>query len=87
VGIGFDALPETVRQSKVLTRNNLGQLANVQELPVVNPAFYDEQLKKIIEYFSINPDDLELELHRYAKELLDNGKIDEAWQVLLANEV
>jgi flavin reductase (DIM6/NTAB) family NADH-FMN oxidoreductase RutF len=86
LGVGFDALPETVRQSKVLTGNHLGQLANVHELPLVNPAFYDEQLKKIIEYFSINPDDLELELHRYVKELLEKGKVDEAWQVLLANE-
>ncbi len=87
LGIGFDALPEDVRHSKLLTGNHLGQLANVHELPYANPAFYDEQLKRIIEYFSINPEALELELHRYAKELLDTGKVEEAWQVLLANEV
>ena len=32
----------------------------------------------------INPDDMEKELHYYAKKLLDEGKVQEAWQVLLA---
>jgi hypothetical protein len=27
---------------------------------------------------------MEAELHRYAKELLDTGKVREAWQVLLS---
>lgn len=84
LGIGIDTLPASIRQSKVLTGNNLGQLANVYELPVVDAAFSDERLKNIIQYFSINPVDMEGELHRYAKELLDNGKLREAWQVLLA---
>ena len=38
----------------------------------------------IIQYFSVNPDDMEKELHTYAKKLLDNGKVNEAWQVLLS---
>lgn len=84
LGIGIDALPASIRQSKLLTGNNLGQLANVYELPVVDPAFSDERLKNIIQYFSINPADMETELHKYAKELLDQGKVREAWQVLLA---
>ena len=85
LGIGFDALPETIRSSKVLTGNNLGQLANVHDYPVVDATFYDERLKNIIQYFSINPDEMDVELHRYAKELLDAGKVSEAWQILLAD--
>lgn len=85
LGIGVDALPESIRNSKVLTGNNLGQLANVYELPTVDPSFSDERLKNIVQYFSVNPADMETELHRYAKELLDQGKVREAWQVLLAN--
>ena len=84
LGIGVDALPESIRSSKILSGNNLGQLANVNELPFVNPSFYDDQLKNIIQYFSINPSDMEAELHRYAKDLLEQGKVEEAWQVLLA---
>lgn len=85
LGIGIDALPETIRNSSVLTGNNLGQLANVHDYPTVDATFEDERLKNIIQYFSINPDEMDKELHTYAKELLDAGKVNEAWQVLLAD--
>ena len=84
LGIGIDALPESVRASKILTGNNLGQLANVNEMPVIEPSFDDTHLKNIIQYYSINPDEMEKELHSYAKKLLDENKVKEAWQVLLA---
>ena len=84
LGIGFDALPESIRYSKVLSGNHLGQLANVHELPVIQPSFDDEHLKNIIQYFSVDPGEMEKELHQYAAKLLDDGKVDEAWQVLLA---
>jgi flavin reductase (DIM6/NTAB) family NADH-FMN oxidoreductase RutF len=85
LGIGVDALPLAVRNSTILTGNNLGQLANVHDLPVIDPSFDDNHLKQIIQYYSINPDEMEKELHAYAKKLLDEGKAKEAWQVLLAN--
>lgn len=85
LGIGFDALPDIIRNSKILTGNQLGQLANVHEMPVVQPSFEDEHLKNIIQYFSINPEEMEKELHTYAASLLNEAKIDEAWQVLLAD--
>ena len=85
LGIGVDSLPESIRNSNILSANNLGQLANVHEMPFVDPAFYDDRLKNIIQYYSINPDEMDKELHRYAKELLDAGKVSEAWQVLLAD--
>jgi len=83
LGIGMDALPAAIRNSRKLTGNQLARLANVHELPLFNPAFYDKDLKNIIQYFSNNPEDMEAELHRYAGELLDQGKVQEAWQVLL----
>ena len=84
LGIGIDALPLNIRNSKILSGNNLGQLANVHDLPVIEPSFDDAHLKQIIQYYSINPDDMEKELHSYTKKLLDAGKVKEAWQVLLA---
>jgi flavin reductase (DIM6/NTAB) family NADH-FMN oxidoreductase RutF len=84
LGIGVNALPESIRNSKVLTGNNLGQLANVNEMPLIDPSFDDSLLKEIIQYFSIDPDEMEKELHSYAKKLLDEGNVREAWQVLLA---
>lgn len=84
LGIGIDLLPASIRNSKILSGNNLGQLANVHDMPVVEPSFDDNHLKQIIQYYSINPDEMEKEIHSYAKKLLEEGKVKEAWQVLLA---
>lgn len=84
LGIGMDALPAPIRESRILSGNHLGQLANVHELPPVDPAFHDLRLQAIFQYYAVNPEEMEKELHRYAVELLDGGKIREAWQVLLA---
>jgi len=84
LGIGIDVLPQSIRNSKILSGNNLGQLANVHEMPVIEPSFDDTHLKNIIQYYSVNPDDMEKELHTYAKKLLEENKVKEAWQVLLA---
>jgi hypothetical protein len=53
-------------------------------MPEVDPAFADERLKTIFQYYSVDPDEMERELHIYAAFLLDSGRKDEAWQVLLA---
>lgn len=84
LGIGVDALPWGIRNSNILTGNNLGQLGNVHELPVIDTAFHDDHLKNIIQYYSVNPDEMERELHTYAKQLLAENRVQDAWQVLLA---
>ncbi|MER3470163.1 MAG: flavin reductase [Chitinophagaceae bacterium] len=84
LGIGIDSLPEAIRFSSILTGNHLGQLANVNEMPVIEPSFNDEHLKNIIQYYSVSPAEMEKELHRYAAKLLNDGKVPEAWQVLLS---
>jgi hypothetical protein len=83
-GIGFDILPENILTSKILSGNDLAQLANIHELPFIDPAFDDEKLKNIIQYYSINPDDMENEIHIYASQLLKEGRLKDAWQVLLS---
>jgi flavin reductase (DIM6/NTAB) family NADH-FMN oxidoreductase RutF len=84
LGIGVDALPEAIRNSHILSGNDLGQLANMQEQPFIDPAFDDDHLKQIVQYYSLNPEEMEKELHLHAKKLLGEGKCREAWQVLLA---
>jgi flavin reductase (DIM6/NTAB) family NADH-FMN oxidoreductase RutF len=86
LGIGIDNLPEGIRKSTLLTGNHLGLLGNVHDLPEVNPAFEDDRLKSIIQYYSVNPQEMEKELHHYAAELLNSNQVDAAWQVLLAME-
>lgn len=83
IGIGVDSLPDHIRNSSILTGNNLGQLGNAHEMPVIDPSFDDAHVRNIVQYYSINPGEMEKELHTYAKQLLDQGKIKEAWQVLL----
>jgi flavin reductase (DIM6/NTAB) family NADH-FMN oxidoreductase RutF len=86
LGIGVDALPAGIRNSSILTGNNLGQLANVHDMPLVDVSFEDDKLKNIVQYFSVSPIEMEKELHLYAKQLLQEHKVQEAWQVLLAGE-
>ena len=84
LGMGFDTLPTSIKNSKILSGNELAQLANVSSLPTVDPSFNDDKLKNIIQYFSINPEEMEKELHAYAKQLIQQGQVNHAWQILLA---
>lgn len=86
LGIGVDALPLSIRSSRILTGNDLGKLGNVHEMPFVDPTFDDHHLKNIIQYYSVTPEEMERELHHYAKQLLEANKVGEAWQVLLSVE-
>jgi flavin reductase (DIM6/NTAB) family NADH-FMN oxidoreductase RutF len=83
-GIGIDALPENIRNSTILSGNDLGQLGNIHELPMVDPAFDDERLRSIFQYYAVDPKEMEKELHLYAKSLLQQQRTREAWQVLLS---
>lgn len=83
LGIGVDALPASIRNSSILTGNDLGHLANVNELPNIDPAFDDDHLRQITQYYSLNPEEMEKEIHHYAAKLLKEGKVRQAWQALL----
>jgi flavin reductase (DIM6/NTAB) family NADH-FMN oxidoreductase RutF len=84
LGIGFDSLPSSVRHSDILTGNDLGMLANVTEMPLPDPAFYNRRVKSIQKDFSADTLGMQTALQRYAKELLEDNLVKEAWQVLLA---
>ena len=83
LGIGFDSIPLGILKSNILTGNNLAQLANVHEMPVIDASYNSDRLRQIVQYFATSPDEMEKELHKYAAELLSHGKVKEAWQVLL----
>lgn len=80
-------LPNNVSNSNILTKEEKQQLANVAELPAVDPAFEDDKLKNIFQYYSLVPDEMDVEVHKYASELLIQQKVNEAWQVLLSSDV
>lgn len=85
-GIGVDALPKHIRESNILTGNNLGMLGNYNTLPVVAEVLYDDRLSDILRSYNNNESGRNNALHIYAKELLDAHDIDKAWQVLLSGE-
>ncbi|MCB9223737.1 MAG: flavin reductase family protein [Crocinitomicaceae bacterium] len=85
-GIGFDQIPEDILKSDVLTGNDLGQLAGIEELPNETDV-NDYKLMELSDLFVSLEDDqptLEKELHLKAKELLKENKLEEAWMTLLS---
>ncbi|HKG69290.1 MAG TPA: hypothetical protein VKA92_10515 [Segetibacter sp.] len=80
-------LPESISKSSILSITQLELLVEVKELPTVNPSFTDDRLKNIFQYYSLTPEEMDAEIHRYASELLNEGKVDDAWQVLLSTDV
>ncbi|MBS1781611.1 MAG: flavin reductase family protein [Bacteroidetes bacterium] len=84
LGIGMDALPKDIRYSSILSGNNLGMLANSTFVPVIGDVLYDDRLNKIIQEFADNFVAKQNAKHHYAKELLEIGQVEKAWQVLLS---
>jgi flavin reductase (DIM6/NTAB) family NADH-FMN oxidoreductase RutF len=86
IGIGVDAIPYAIRNSKVLTGNNLGQLGNVEALPTdeeIDAFAQSDEIKELFDATIGDSQTRELQLHLHAKHLLDNGFVEEAWKVLL----
>ncbi|WP_207798949.1 flavin reductase family protein [Taibaiella soli] len=86
LGVGIDVLPERIRTSRVLTGNHLGILGNSTSIPVVAEMLYDDRLSQIVRDYNNDDSAKRNALHEYAKELLDSGNVEKAWQVLLAGE-
>jgi flavin reductase (DIM6/NTAB) family NADH-FMN oxidoreductase RutF len=86
MGIGVDALPHAIRNSNVLTGNNLGQLGNVEALPAeadISQHAQSPEIKELLDATIGDTHTRELQLHLRAKALLDEGRVTEAWMVLL----
>lgn len=85
-GIGIDQIPEDIRQSHILSGNDLGQLGNVETLPdetEVNEYKLTELSDLFVE-LEDDPNTLEKRLHERAHELLKEGNVLEAWKSLLS---
>jgi flavin reductase (DIM6/NTAB) family NADH-FMN oxidoreductase RutF len=85
-GIGYDAIPQDIRQSAVLSANDLGQLGGIEELPDETEV-NEFKLLELSELFLSLEDDataLENALHQQAKGYLKANQLKEAWMTLLA---
>ena len=85
-GIGVDTLPASIRNSNILTGNNLGRLGNIEELPsqeMINIVRSKHSIQEILTNSNIN----QLEaLHRLAQQMLDSGQTEKALTVLCTME-
>ena len=82
IGIGIDKIPEAIRNSKVLTGNELGQLGSIEELPTDNNI---NQLTEVLDIIS-SETKVEERLHQLAKGYIAKNEIRIAWNVLMANK-
>lgn len=86
LGIGVDQLPEHIRNSSILTGNQLGLLANIEAIPIFEESIMeDEQIHNLKSMWENDQIQLNNELQRYAAKLLDEEQIEKAWQVLLVH--
>ncbi|HEX9826306.1 MAG TPA: flavin reductase family protein [Flavobacteriaceae bacterium] len=82
LGIGVDAMPEHVRNSMVLTGNDLGMLGNIEKLPTDHEI--DQFLKNVSERYPNFTMMSHREKHKIARNYLSYGDIESAWKLLLS---
>mgnify|MGYP000400970690 CR=1 FL=1 len=87
VGIGVDSIPEKIRNSSILTGNDLGRLGMASSLPSQNEIeeYYQQpNVKELLKDYLHNQKQVERLLHKNAHQLLEEGKTTEAWKMLLS---
>ena len=82
LGIGVDALPESVKNSMILTGNDLGVLGNVEKLPT------KKSIERFVNEISVNYPNIRKmthrEKHKIAKNYLSFGDVNSALKLLLS---
>lgn len=88
VGMGVDQIPMVIRNSTVLTGNDLGLLGGVTVLPTeeeIEQKKNDFDIRRLLQNYADGIERREA-LHEVARELLENGHVHEAWKVLLIDK-
>lgn len=89
LGIGVDQIPDEIRNSPILTGNNLGRLGNVMQLPSqeeLEDFSNSEEIREMRIRFKNDFDSWLDHLHLRAKEELEQGNVDTAWKFLLQQQ-
>ena len=72
--IGFDALPDDISNSSVLTGNDLAQLAGVSAIPVNNQE--EQNVPENVKTLNLH------DRHTAAKRQIEQGNVEGAWHIL-----
>ena len=88
-GIGVDALPKSIRESNILTGNNLGRLGNLEALPS-NEAIAEiakgDELRMLAKKVGKDIEKHKNQLHWLAQRILESGETEKAMAILLHAE-
>ncbi|MDN6280130.1 MAG: flavin reductase family protein [Psychroflexus sp.] len=81
LGIGVDEIPTFIKDSRILTGNDLGKLGNVEQLPT------HEEIQEFIEEKDLKvflDESTDEKVHLVAQEYLNEERVNDAWKILLA---
>jgi hypothetical protein len=81
-GIGVDQLPLHVRNSTILTGNNLGRLGNMENLPDETALATAQDMVEVTAALQLPEKEKIIALHRIAQQLLGKGETAMALAVL-----
>lgn len=85
IGIGVNSMPEHIKNSMILTGNDLGMLGNVSALPTL------EEISAFVNDVSTRYPNIATMTHRerqtIARNYLSFGDVESAWKLLLSDKV
>lgn len=84
-GIGVDQLSPSIRNSNILTANNLGRLGNLEQQPTegeINEARHILKVRELFLEFEGQRDLIKDGLHRIGKKYIEKGKAHEGHAIL-----
>ena len=81
-GIGVDALPESIKNSKILSGNDLGVLGNSEKIPTPSEVkeYLNLEAEKSVDIQTSNKETIQ----KQAQNMLQKGNVLEAFKLLLA---
>ena len=85
IGIGFDQIPNMIKKSNILTKNNLTRLASIKRLPSkedINLFKQTNDIKSIIKR-----DNYKDKLHKKAQMYIHQDDVESAWKCLLIDKL
>ena len=82
LGIGVDSFPDHVKNSMILTGNDLGMLGNIETLPPKNNV--NAFVKEVGERYPNIKSATHREKHKLAHDYLSFGDVENAWKILLS---
>ena len=89
LGIGVDQLPASIKNSSILTGNDLGMLGNSERFPTqeeISEFKNGEEVKRFLHALETDSENLTTAVHIAAHNLLSENKINDALLILMSIE-